>query len=44
MKEELLSLLDKSYAPYSKFHVSAIIEMKDAIHYCFSMQIKVLFR
>ena len=29
MKEELLSLLDKSYAPYSKFHVSAIIEMKD---------------
>ena len=29
MKGELLSLLDKSYAPYSKFHVSAIIEMKD---------------
>jgi len=29
MKEELLKLLDKAYAPYSKFHVSAIIEMKD---------------
>ena len=29
MKEELLKLLDKAYAPYSKFHVSAIVEMKD---------------
>ena len=29
MKEELIKLLDKAYAPYSKFHVSAIIKMKD---------------
>ena len=29
MKEELLKLLDKAYAPYSNFHVSAIIEMND---------------
>ena len=29
MKEELLKLLDKAYAPYSKFHVAAIILMKD---------------
>ena len=29
MKEELIKLLDKAYAPYSKFHVSAIVEMKD---------------
>ena len=29
MKDELLKLLDKAYAPYSKFYVSAIIEMKD---------------
>lgn len=29
MKEELLKLLDKAYAPYSKFQVAAIILMKD---------------
>ena len=29
MKKELLKLLDKAYAPYSKFHVSAIIETND---------------
>ena len=29
MKEKLLELLDKAYAPYSKFKVSAIIVMKD---------------
>ena len=29
MKEELIKLLDKAYAPYSKFHVSAIVETKD---------------
>ena len=29
MKEQLINLLDKSYAPYSEFHVSCIIEMKD---------------
>ena len=29
MKEKLISLLDKAYAPYSKFHVSCLIEMKD---------------
>ena len=29
MKEELLKLLDKAYAPYSNFKVAAIIEMKD---------------
>ena len=29
MKDELIKLLDKAYAPYSKFQVAAIIEMKD---------------
>ncbi len=29
MKEELQKLLDKAYVPYSKFHVSAIVETKD---------------
>lgn len=29
MKEKLLKLLDNSYAPYSRFRVSAIIVMKD---------------
>lgn len=29
MKEELLKLLDKAYAPYSNFKVAAILEMKD---------------
>ena len=29
MKEELLKLLNNSYAKYSKFRVSAIVEMKD---------------
>ena len=29
MKDELIKLLDKSYAPYSKFRVSAIIETND---------------
>lgn len=29
MKDELIKLLDYSYAPYSNFHVAAIIEMKD---------------
>lgn len=29
MKEELIKLLDKAYAPYSKFQVGAIIEMND---------------
>ena len=29
MREELIKLLDKSYAPYSKFHVSAIVETND---------------
>ena len=29
MKEELIKLLDRAYAPYSKFHVSAVLEMKD---------------
>lgn len=29
MKDELIKLLDYAYAPYSNFHVSAIIEMKD---------------
>ena len=29
MKEELIKLLDKAYAPYSKFHVAAIVKMKD---------------
>lgn len=29
MKDELLKLLDKAYAPYSNFKVAAIIETKD---------------
>ncbi len=29
MKEKLINLLDNAYAPYSNFHVSCIIEMKD---------------
>lgn len=29
MKDELLKLLDNAYASYSKFYVSAIIEMND---------------
>ncbi len=29
MKDKLLKLLDNAYAPYSKFHVACIIEMKD---------------
>jgi len=29
MKEELIKLLDKAYAPYSNFHVACIIEMND---------------
>ena len=29
MREELIKLLDKAYAPYSKFHVASIVEMKD---------------
>lgn len=29
MKEELIKLLDKAYAPYSNFHVACILEMKD---------------
>ena len=29
MKEELIKLLDKAYAPYSNFHVSCLVEMKD---------------
>ena len=29
MKEELIKLLAKAYAPYSKFQVAAMIEMKD---------------
>ena len=29
MKEELIKLLEYAYAPYSKFQVSCIIEMKD---------------
>lgn len=29
MKDKLVKLLDRSYAPYSNFHVSAILEMKD---------------
>lgn len=29
MKDELIKLLDKAYAPYSKFHVAAMIEMVD---------------
>ena len=29
MKEELIKILDKAYAPYTNFHVSAIVETKD---------------
>ena len=29
MKDELIKLLDKAYAPYSEFHVAAMLEMKD---------------
>ena len=29
MKEELIKLLDKAYAPYSNFHVACILEMVD---------------
>ena len=29
MKEELIKLLDKAYAPYSNFHVACLIEMND---------------
>lgn len=29
MREELIKLLDRAYAPYSKFHVSCIVIMKD---------------
>ena len=29
MREELIKLLDKAYAPYSKFQVACIIEMSD---------------
>ena len=29
MREELIKLLDKAYAPYSKFHVACILEMND---------------
>ena len=29
MREKLVRLLDNSYAPYSNFHVSCLVEMKD---------------
>ena len=29
MKEELIKLLDKAYAPYSKFHVACLVETND---------------
>lgn len=29
MREELIKLLDRAYAPYSKFKVAAMLEMKD---------------
>ena len=29
MREELIKLLDKAYAPYSKFQVACLIEMSD---------------
>lgn len=29
MRDELIKLLDKAYAPYSKFQVAAILEMKN---------------
>ena len=33
MKESLKNLLRNSYAPYSKFHVAAIVKMKDGKYY-----------
>lgn len=33
IKEELLRLLDSSYAPYSRFHVSAIVILKDGSYF-----------
>ena len=32
MREELIKLLDNAHAPYSKFHVSCILEKKDGKH------------
>ena len=32
MREELIKLLDNAYAPYSKFHVSCVLLMKDGTH------------
>lgn len=29
MREKLIKLLDNAYAPYSKFHVACLVEMKD---------------
>ena len=29
MREKLIKLLDNAYAPYSNFHVSCLVEMKD---------------
>jgi len=29
MREKLISLMERAYAPYSKFQVAAIVEMKD---------------
>ena len=29
MREELIKLLDKAYAPYSNFQVACVVEMKD---------------
>ena len=33
MKEKLLNLLDRSYSPYSKFRVAAIVVMKDGTEF-----------
>lgn len=33
VKEELLSLINNSYAPYSDFHVSSIVVMKDGTYF-----------
>lgn len=33
MKEKLIKLLNNSYAPYSKYHVSAILTTKDGKEY-----------